>query len=219
MKKLPLIILIFLIIPITIVHASDKQQIPVVEELDLLVDGTTPQNVSVSEDFSYISRIIWDLHWSGNELDFDNFGDDVALTVGIAKYYDGVSLFSNITDIHGFSHSGFELRIDRDDKNPKNNHLVATNSFAKYIYPYGLPMRNHELDFIISDNITLATRNIDHFQVIVEGFIFDDTTGTPTKTPNFFSEIQNFAMIFLSNPVLWVLLIIPIAFIIKIVKG
>jgi hypothetical protein len=87
MKKYFLLVLIVITISST---TSISQQIikePVIEVLDLNVDGTSGVFVNISKNFDYIQRIIFHLDFVDNTFDWNVFaGESSALTNGINLY-------------------------------------------------------------------------------------------------------------------------------------
>lgn len=158
------------------VTATEPYYLPVIEVLDLRIDGTTPTRVNSSYTFAHIKRMIFGLKWEDNEIDFASFGTDAdGLDNGIAvQYYFGndlINLTNNnpIKNFNGFFFFAYDTVITSDDKNPVNNQLICEFSFIEFmIERKGLVMYNDEvLSFLISDNIT---DTCDDFIVTLEGY-------------------------------------------------
>ena len=175
MKKIYLVLIIFALqlslIPVVgqdVLEETGYRK-PVVESLDLMVDGSiTPVLVNITKDYDYISRVIWMLHFIDNEIDYNTFGLLGALTNGSELIYDGSSLNMPIKTLNDLSHMSYDLRIDSDDKNPKDNHVVGRLSFFKFVPPYGLKMKEgHTFQAKINDDLS-AVGSV--FILTVEGF-------------------------------------------------
>lgn len=151
------------------IFTEGSYMIPVIEELNLTVDGSiNPVLVNITKEFDYIMRIIWYLHWEENAIDYGEFGTGSALENGSCICYDGSSLNGYVKNIHDFSHWAYDLRIDSDDRVPKSNHLVSRLSFFKMSPPYGLKIKDgHTFSVVINDNIPSYC---DDFAVTVQGF-------------------------------------------------
>ena len=150
--------------------------IPVVEVLDLNVSGnlTNPNIVSAVYDYTIITRVIWDLVFTTNTLDIDNFADDSALTNGVNVLYQDISLLdnSNITTNHDFAHATYDVNILSDEKNPKTRALSSRWSFDKFVGCEcgGLLMDNDQtFSIYIQDDITALT-TISEYQITIEGY-------------------------------------------------
>jgi hypothetical protein len=207
--------LVFLVIistfSITTVLATDKTVLyPIAEYVDLYIDGsTTAQTVNLTEDFDYVARITFTLIFDG-DIDFLHFGAlGTPLTNGTAIQYNSSSLFSkNITCNHCFASLTYDMAIFSDDKNPIEHHLVARITFAHIVDDKGLDVRNYDLQFIVQDDITSAC---DNFFVCVQGYKLVSTPDNEAPPPNLLNNIQYFAVEFMSQPLLWVVLLMPLA--------
>ncbi|MHA2010529.1 MAG: hypothetical protein ACW980_24715 [Promethearchaeota archaeon] len=172
MKKY--IFLILLVLTATSTSTSTSQQFihePLVEILDLDVDGSTAVFVNISKGFDFVKRIIWNLDFATNAFETGKFADDTALTNGINIYYNDVSILDddNITNNAKFSHTSYDIAIITSDKNPKERLLVSRWSFDKFT-PEGLKINSDRtLAFHIQDNIS-ALASVDVFQVTIEGY-------------------------------------------------
>lgn len=177
--KRQLLVIPLLILFIPVLPANAVLQ-PVIEELDLFVDGSiNPVHINQTGDYTFITRILFSLHWRSNAINHDDFGLIVAgLVNGTSISYDKQLLTGPMTNIHDFAHVAFDSAIVTDDKNPKDNHLTSRLSFFKFI-PEGLRMgNNRNLTFTVEDDMTAAG---DLFVVIIEGYKTADTGNPPVN--------------------------------------
>lgn len=196
-RQLLVIPLLILLIPVLPANAVLQ---PVIEELDLFVDGSiNPVHINQTGDYTFITRILFSLHWRSNVINHDDFGLVVAgLVNGTSISYDGQLLTGPMTNIHDFAHVAFDSEIVTDDKNPKDNHLTSRLSFFKFV-PEGLRMGdNRNLTFTIEDDMTAAG---DLFVVIIEGYKTADTGNPPVNAVWSPVNILNF----------WVTSVMPVA--------
>lgn len=144
--------------------------IPVWETLDLDVDGVPSTIVYAQLDYTFIVRIIWNLHFAILALDWEQFAGDTALTTGIHVYYNGIvmtdlSIKSN-SDFHTW---GYDVVAQSDEKSPKNRVISSRWTFSKSV-PNGLGMWDGETFGIqINDDIS-ALATVAKFNVAVEGW-------------------------------------------------
>lgn len=189
---------------------------PVVETVDLLVDGSqTAQTINLTEDFDYVNRICFVLIWGENSSDYNQFGNHTdELENGTLIYYDNSQFFDAITCITSFTSFSYNLQILTDDKNPIENHLIAQISFDKFI-DGGLDVRVYDLQFIVQDNNTAYAST---FIAQIQGEEIIEVPEEKSPSPNFFDNINNFAVEFMKEPLWWVWLLIPIAAVILLLK-
>lgn len=144
---------------------------PVIKEIDCNVDGSiTPQSVNITSDdgFDYIGAVIFHISWVSNFIFFDSFGTDDPLENGTLVQYDFETLNSPLVSFHSFARVMFDMEILSDDRNPKNNHMIARVLFANFVDPLGLKIKDgHTLSFVMQDNITAV---VDSFDIIVGGW-------------------------------------------------
>lgn len=168
-------------------------QIPVIEEIDLLVDGSIiPQVFTPNETALYWMRSVWSLHFIDASVDFTVWGADGGnLENGTSMFYDDINLLpGNITNTHDFVHTAYNLDWFQDDKTPKDNHFVSRYSFFRHT-PNGLYMPDHTFRIIVADNITAEIHAIDHFKVYLQGYtILNIPGGAEDETPDI--NIQGF---------------------------
>lgn len=175
--------------------------LPVAEELDLTVDGSiNPVFLNqTAGKFSFIMRIIFILHWENNAIDLDDFANiDNGLANGTLILYENEQFDKALLNHHDFAHISYDMEIQSDDKNPKDNHLASRLSFWKFV-PGGLDVQNGQvLTFAVRDDLTA----VDAFAVFIEGYFIPDSA-IGSKAPFVFDpvDIVNF----------WITNVIPVA--------
>lgn len=190
MVIITLALLTFLTPTIARTRADTLIKIPVVEELDLLVDGSiTPQHFTPNESVTMWMRGVWVVEFIDNALNFSGWGAGNSLTNGTAMRYDTTNLIiENITHLHQLGHESYDFSIISDDKNPKGNHITSRYSFFRFV-PGGLFMNGHTLTLIVSDNQTAAEYAIDTFEIHLEGYLLvDDQPRQDDKDPDIFRQ-------------------------------
>ncbi|HDZ16661.1 hypothetical protein LCGC14_1068320 [marine sediment metagenome] len=179
MKKL-IIIGSLLLIVFPIVGANGQNQIPdgtvfrdpVIEIIDLNIDGTGGVFVNVSQDFDYIMRLVYNLDFIDNSLDFDVFAGEAApLTNGLLMFYNDIPFLngSGLKSNDDFGNIGYDLSVLSDEKNPKGRTILGRLSFFKFIVGGLLINDQRTLAFKVQDNMSALT-SIDEFSVAVEGY-------------------------------------------------
>jgi len=189
---------------------------PVVETVDLLVDGSiTPQTISLTDDFHYVNRIGFVMIWEENSIDYDQFGNHTdELENGTLIYYNNSQIFNAITCIRCFTSFSYDIQILKDDKNPIENHLSARVSFNNFVEG-GLDVRTYDLQFIVQDNNTLYAST---FIVQIQGEKIIEVVDEKAPRPNLLDNINNFAIEFMKEPLWWVWLLIPLAAVVLIIR-
>lgn len=179
MKKL-IIIGSLLLIVFPIVGANGQNQIPdgivfldpVIEILDLNIDGTGGVFVNISKDFDYIMRLVYNLDFIDNSLDFDVFAGEAApLTNGLLMFYNDISFLngSGIKSNDDFGNIGYDVSVLSDEKNPKGRTILGRLSFFKFIVGGLLINDQRTLAFKVQDNMSALT-SIDELSVAIEGY-------------------------------------------------
>ena len=178
MKKVLLVLVLFLfLIPITDVSSTtEPQQIPVVETIDLFIDGSTPVRINLTKDFDYVMRLIFELEYDDPSFIGTEFAENGPLVNGICIcVYNSPLLDFNITINDHFARVAYDTTVFHDDKDPKNTHIFSRFSFFKFSPPFGLSYTNNDsLFFIVQDDMTNATYDITHFEIQVEGFRLEE---------------------------------------------
>jgi len=173
---LPIIIFSFLI-PQQI-NALEGSSVPIVEVLDLKIDGSASGGVFVNttKEFLVISRVIWNLEFKDQSVDFTGFGSGNALTNGINVYYNDVSLLdnANISKNDDFGHGSYDISIHSDDQGAnKDNILLSRWSFSKFVESSTIAglIRTSEkrLAFHIQDDLLSSSAFIE-LTVTIEGY-------------------------------------------------
>lgn len=203
---------------LTIIPAAGTSIIhfPLVETLDLLVDGSeTPQTIDYTNNFDTINRMCFVLIWEENSTDYDQFGNHTdELENGTLIYYNNLQIFNTITCIKSFESFSYDLQILEDDKNPIENHLIAQVSFDNFVEG-GLDVRAYDLQFIVQDNNTAYAST---FVVQIQGEEIIEVVDEKAPRPSFFDGINDFAVEFMKEPLWWVWLLIPIAAVVLLIK-
>lgn len=187
MRKVSLFLAFIIFVTVSLPGEAVVQ--PVIELVDLRVDGSiVTQHLNQTEDFTFVTRIIFNLHWAANDLKWSDFGTAAGgLTNGTSISYDNQTLNSPIQIIHEFAHLAFDVEIKSDDKNPQINHLSSRLSFFKFV-PTGLDMAgNRNLTFTVNDNLTAVCSM---FMVSIEGWKALDSAGNPNPPAATWSPIN-----------------------------
>ena len=145
--------------------------IPVYETLDLLVDSTPAVFVSVTESFSYISRVIMTMRFPSSTLSYSEFGNETALTNGFYMDYNGAVIGDvPIKDNGDYYRFGYDVAIASDAVATPNKVLSARWSFNKWS-PHGLGMWDGEtFGFYVQDDMTALT-TVDSLYATVQGWL------------------------------------------------
>jgi len=189
---------------------------PIVEPLDLYVDGSvSPQTLTASSEFDYITGLLFVLIWEENSVDYDHFGNYTSsLANGTLIKYNGSQIFESIVSIGSFTTLSYDMQILEDDKDPIENYLFAPMAFTDFMED-GLDVRSHTLQFIVQDN-NPAYCNSFIVQVHgVRGVYSPDNIAPP---PNLLADIQDFAVGFMSYPLWWLAILIPAITIIWLIR-
>lgn len=148
--------------------------LPVAKKLNLTVNGSgTPVLVAAStDDFTYISRLIWKFEFADLSVEWTNFGAGNALTNGLNVFYHETNIFpAAIKSNSDFFDYGYDVNLVKDGAATPGNVLSARWSFDKWV-PHGLGMWNSEAFAIqVSDDLRTVTRtDITSLFCIVEGW-------------------------------------------------
>ena len=153
---------------------------PVGQKISLLVDGSvTPQWVNFSSEWTYITELTYAIHWSDNDVEWDEFGADVELTNGIIPYYNDVAL-ETIKNLENFLHYSSCFSFLQDDKVPKHNALIVTVHYDELL-PYGLNGTT-SIGYYITEDLTASGYAIDELTVTARGWVADLITSETTTT-------------------------------------
>ena len=146
--------------------------LPVMETLDLLVDGAPAVNVPVAGDYDYIARVIMTLRFDTSTLTWTEFGDETALTNGFFMVYNGINLGVDATvknngDLFRY---GYDVNIEADQVAVANRVVSARWSFNKWT-PHGLGMwdAKDSFWFRIQDDMTALT-TVDELSATIQGW-------------------------------------------------
>ena len=200
MKKILLVLIVFVIFaPLTYVSGeTELKQIPVVETLDLLVNGTTPVRFNLSKDFDFVVVIIFHLDYDDPNYIPSKFANGPVLANGIFICVENVGLLDfNITDNEGMTNLGYETTIFQDDKVPKATHVFTRFTFQRILPPFGLVYSSNDSFFItIQDDLTAANLDIDEFEAHIAGFRYETVVLAEGLTDDLFliSFLNNLAL-------------------------
>lgn len=211
-RYIPLLVFICGLGIIAPVYANGPLKFMVLENVDLFLDGSiTPIMVNLTEPFTHVMRFVWNLIWADNAIEFNVFGDlATALANGTQVFYNNTAQLSAITTIGDFGTASYDVRIDSDSRNPKENHLYSRLSFTRFIDTVeGLNVHDFNLQFKIRDNITDAC---DAFFVLVEGYRVVKPIEIEQDFPlNPFEFFDRWARWALTEPLVWLGIITGIA--------
>lgn len=191
MKKILLVvILLFFIIPVTYGSAdTELKQVPVVEEIDLLVDGSiTPITKSLTKTYNFISRVIIELDYDNANFVGSEFGAGAALTNGTSILINGDLVFpNNITTNDQFFTLAFDVVQFTDEATPKETHIYTRLALSTLLPPFGLVYAGaSSLSFIVQDDLTDAGLAISKFQVVIAGSKFETVVLAESFTDDLF---------------------------------
>lgn len=158
--------------------SSTRIELPIVDVLELKVDGSGAGGVNVSlvKSFDVISRLVTHMEFLDNAIDFTGFGSGAALANGIrliinfsnteTSFLNGDTIQSN----NQLGHVGFDIIRLADDRNPKGQVILSRLSFDKFS-PVGIDNRTGLLsEFFIQVQDDLTDANTTHLEVSVEGY-------------------------------------------------
>ncbi len=202
MKKVLLVLIFFsFLIPIIGVSGeTELKQFPVIETIDLLVNGTIPIRFNLSKDFDFVVVVIFHLDYDDPNYIPSEFAEGPALTNGIFICVENTGLLDfNITDNEGLTNLGFETTIFQDDKVPKATHVFTRFTFQRILPPFGLSYTSNDSFFItIQDDLTAAALDIDGIEVHIAGFKFETIILAESFNADFFliDFLNNMALAF-----------------------
>lgn len=145
------------------------------EQLNLDIDGSTPTTVAATvANFSYISRVIFELVFTDNILEYTDFAGGAALTNGIEIMYNGAAISPAMKTNSDFGKVSYDVQVLTDeDAGTKTRILLCRVSFNR-VLPRGLDVRGNEAFGVkISDNLTAtpAYDSITSFTAEVQGYL------------------------------------------------
>lgn len=177
---------------------------PVVEILDLYVDGTDGVFVNITKDYDFIKRLIYHLHFVDNSIDFDNFGGEpTPLPNGFIIFYNDISLLNGGEPIIAngdFGHLGFDVSLTTDDKNPKGRIIIGRLSFDKINIDGLLINPSRTFSILVQDNIT-DLASVTEISIFIEGYkkIRDTFFELPFENKYYPNAINEIKLIFLDT--------------------
>lgn len=211
-RYIPLLVLIIGSVTIYQVQANGPLKFMVLEKVDLFLDGSiTPILINLTEPFDHVMRFVWNLLWPDNNIEFDVFGILAnPLVNGTQVLYNNTVQLDSITSIGDFGTASYDVRIDSDSRNPKENHLYSRLSFTRFIdTDTGLNVHSFDLQFRVRDNITAAC---DDFFVLIEGYkIIKPFEIDQEFALNPFEYFDQWARWALTEPLIWLVIITGIA--------
>ena len=218
--SLILVILSFLVFNSTNITTGAIVKTPVIEKIDLMVDGSiTPITKNLTETFHFITHMTLEMEYNDPNWIGTEFGKGTALTNGTCFLYKGSPFFyKNITEnkqLYSFFSS-----VDRftDDQDPKNVHVTAYLKFDRTFF-IQLPISSlTDLQIMIQDDLTSATYDLVEFELFIQGYTLETVIENTQKSPNLLMEIQDFAVGFMNEPLWWIVLIIPSAVVIMLIR-
>ena len=146
--------------------------LPVMETIDLLVDGVPTVVIPATGDYTYIARIIMTLRFDTSTLTWIEFGDETALTNGFFMRYNGINLglTASVKNNGDFFRYGYDVNLEADAVAVPNQVLSARWSFNKWT-PHGLGMWDvtDSFAFVIQDDMTALT-TIDELTATIQGW-------------------------------------------------
>ena len=152
--------------------AGTSASLPVMETLDLLVDGVPTVTVPAAGDYTYIARVIITLRFDTSTLTWTEFADETALTNGWYMRYNGIDLgvgapIKNNGDLFRY---GYDVNIESDAVATPNKVVSARWSFNKWT-PHGLGMfySDDVFEFVVQDDMTALT-TVDELSATVQGW-------------------------------------------------
>ncbi len=148
--------------------SDEVQYHPLLELLDLHVNGTANSIIGLNQPFSKITGLVLQLEFVATSFDWDAFGgESTALTNGIDILYNGISLLQgqNITKNSDFPKLAIDFSYLKDNTANVNNVLRVAIEFQEPI----LITQKKTLQFYIGDDLTTLS-SIKEFQATVKGF-------------------------------------------------
>ncbi len=174
---------------------------PVIEPLDLIINGTGGVFVNITKDFDIVMRIIWHIDFAASFIDFGNFADDTALTNGLLVFYNDVSVLNGggaIKRNDDLAHLGYDINILEDGRSPKDFTILGRLSFFK-INVDGLKIEpGKSLAFLVQDDMT-ALSSLVELEIFVEGYkiVRDTYFDLPFESKYLPNSINEISLIFL----------------------
>lgn len=143
---------------------------PIIEEINLKVGIS---DIPITQNFRFISRVVFNIEWTATAYDWTLFGTDAALTNGIQiKYRDKEILPHGIRKNSDFGAVAYDTTIDQDNAATKNIVLQSRLSFFKFTHKaQGLRIDNDKrFSIIVQDNLSGSANN--QIEAFVQGWKF-----------------------------------------------
>ena len=145
---------------------------PVMDELDLAVDGSTPVEVALNKHFTYISRVRFVLGFTDAACEYTEFLAGGALANGFVVKFDGEAFSPTITTKAEMAKLGkFYVSPKDEDAATESYVFEAILDFTAYmpmgVYMYDSTNSYRAFTVRIQDDLSSGT---DFFVAIVEGW-------------------------------------------------
>lgn len=211
------------IIPLPVTAENDTliTKIPLVETLNLRVDGSiTPVSVLLTLDYDYVGSLVFGLDYDDPDYVAVNFAANGSLANGTCMIVNNAPFWDfNITQNNDFNKIAYDIDIIHDDADPKETHIHARFNFDLFC-PGGLPISSStSLYFIVQDNITAAASGITTFVVVVEGYQIDRQAAPKQYLINPFEYFDRWARWAVTQPLVWAMIILGFVVIIYIFRS
>lgn len=179
-KRISLIFLLMFFIPIIGIYESSANGIdlPIIDILDLKVDGSGNGgvNVSIIQIFTVITRVIVHLEFTDTSMEINNFGSGNALTNGTRAFIQLDGLIRDLTSQQvlasndDFGQYSYDMEWISDEKSPKDWLILARLSFFK-LAPLGFDNRTEMLgNFWFQVNDDLNNGDTNEYTIAVQGY-------------------------------------------------
>lgn len=202
-------------------HFVQRKQAPQAEIIDLILDGSiNPVRKNLTKDYDFITKLHFELDYEQTDWIPSDFAASDALENGTATISENGALFDgNFTQNDKVYFAADIAIVVQDDKTPKVTHIYGLINLFEIMPIYGLAYTTIDsLYFIVQDNLTAPAYAIVEFQVLVIGFKWDDTKEASSSPPNPFETLNTWALWFMANWGLWLLVIVALAVFIFIIR-
>lgn len=212
-----------LFLPLFAVVGDDTEiaKIPLVETLDLRVDGSiTPVTVALTKDYDYVGSLVFGLGYTDPAYVASEFAKGPALTNGTCMMVNNALFLDfNFTQNNDFGKIAYDMTVLHDDEDPEDTHIHARFNFDLFC-PGGLAISSDtSLFFLVQDDLTAAALAIVTFVVIVEGYQIDQQV-VPKQSPlNPFEYFDRWARWAVTQPLIWLMIILGFVVIIFVFRS
>ena len=212
MRHLTIILMVLILCPsITIITAeTPRKQLPRIETVDLLVDGSiTPVRKNLTKNYDFVTKIHFELDYVQNQWIPSDFAASDPLENGTATISGNDLLFGsgNFTENDKVYYVSDSTAFIQDDKTPKVTHIYGIINLFEIMPIYGLAITSIDsLYFLVQDNLTAAVYAITEFQVLIQGFQWDTTKIDSPAATNLFGWF-NEVWLAITAESFWVLMV------------